>query len=391
MTTLGRTDDRRRRNDEQPESRRENARTSTDDRQSATGNERASETTSASPSEPPRIPLGRHRARDGTVGGPVRLDVNRPHAAVIVGKRGTGKSHTLGVLAEGLAATAGVTPTVVDPMGEFGGIGREHDPPRVRPSAVPPRAWPSLVGLDPTSEAGGLVWRAVERADGVADALETLDGVGTDADPAVARVARNHLERAQRWDVFDPDGLDRTAFTRPEPLVLNCAGLPKPATNAVCRAVARGCYERRVAGVGARLPWLLVDEAHVAFDGVAAPGLRRLFTRGRTPGVSVVCATQRPSAVPEVVVSQADLVVAHAVRAGADRNRLVAARPDADRLRERIPAERGTAVVADDATETTVTVCVRDRRTADRGASPRASDFADRGACDDRPGGDRHE
>ncbi|MFB6176588.1 MAG: ATP-binding protein, partial [Halobaculum sp.] len=297
------------------------------------------------------------------------------------GKRGTGKSHTLGVLAEGLAAAPGVTPTVIDPMGEFGSLGEEHDPPRVRPDAIPPRAWPSLVGLDPTGAAGGLVWRAVARTDELDAALAALTE-STEVDPSVVRVAHNHLERARRWGVFDSSGIDPARFTDPEPLVLNCAGLPEPATNAVCRAVARRCYERRVAGAGRRLPWLVVDESHVVFDGVAAPALDRLYTRGRTPGVSVVCATQRPAALPSVAVSQADLVVAHAVRSGADRDRLVAARPDAERLRDRIPDERGTAVVADDATETTVTVRVRDRRTTDGGASPRASDFADRDSAD---------
>lgn len=333
-----------------------------------------------------RIALGHHRARDGTTGGPVWLDADRPHATIVVGKRGTGKSHTLGVLAEGVTAAPGVTPTVLDPMGEFGALGAEVHPPQVDPNAVPARAWPSLVGLDPTEPAGGLVWEAVERAEDLAGALAVLaDTAGTDADRSLVRVARTHLRRARRWGVFDSDGLEPSRFTEPGPTVLNCAGVPPPATNAVSRAVARICYERRVAGAGDRLPWLFVDEAHVLFDGIAAPAVRRLFTRGRTPGVSVVCATQRPAAVPSVAVSQADMVVAHALQSGADVDRLVAARPRADGLRDRIPSERGVALVADDTTETTATVRVRNRRTADNGASPRASDFVTGDGADDPP------
>lgn len=166
---------------------------------------------------------------------------------------------------------------------------------------------------------------------------------------------------------------------------MDCAGLPDPAINAVCRAIARACYERRPCSArpdaerrecGQRLPWLFVDEAHVAFEGVAAPALRRLYTRGRTPGVSVVCATQRPTAVPAVAVSQADLLVAHRLTSGADVDHLLAARPRSDRLRERIPSERGTALIVDDATDRSVLAHVRARDTPDHGASPAASGVA---------------
>ena len=320
------------------------------------------------------IRLGRHRARDGTTGGRVRLSVERPHAAVVVGKRGSGKSHTLGVLAEGVTDAPGVAATVVDPMGEFAGIG-DTARPRIRANAVPARVWPALVGVEPTSAAGGLVWQAVEETDTLTGALAWL--ADSPAEQSAVRVAHNHLRRADRWGVFDPDGTSRAAFTRPGTRVLDCAGLPPPAINAVCRAVARACYERRVAGDGERLPWLFVDEAHVPFGGVAQAGLRRLFTRGRTPGVSLVCATQRPTAVPAVAVSQADLLVIHQLTSGTDVQEALAARPRAQQLESRLPAERGTAVVVDDATETSVSVRVRDRRTAAGGASPTASAFAD--------------
>ncbi len=315
-----------------------------------------------------RIRLGRHRARDGTVGGRVRLSVERPHAAVVVGKRGSGKSHTLGVLAEGVADTPGLTAVVVDPMGEFTELAPAA-PPQIPATAVPPRVWPELVGLSPDSPAGGLVWAAVERAGTLAGGLDAL----ADETGPAARVARNHLRRAARWDVFDPDGRTIDGETT---RVVDCAGLARPAVGAVCLAVARACYDRQLAD-DSQLPWLFVDEAHVAFDTVAGTGLRRLFTRGRTPGVSVVCATQRPTAVPPVVVSQADLLIAHRLTSGADIDRLLAARPHGDRLDDRVPTTRGTALVVDDATTTPVCTRIRDRRTPDCGASPTASAAAD--------------
>jgi hypothetical protein len=337
--------------------------------------------------------LGRHRARDGTTGGVVRLDTDRPHAGLVVGKRGTGKSHTLGVLAEGVAAAVGVTPVILDTMGEFAGVaaagsgGIVHDQPQVRATDLPPRAWPELVGLDPTGAAGGLVWQlaaenetlaemiaAVQRQCG--DRPDVSDANGLDVSDAVRRVVVNHLRRARRWGVFDSDGLALDElFTDGAATVLDCSGLSPPATNAVCRVLARRCYERCLDDSAARLPWLFVDEAHVCFDGIAAPALERLYTQGRTPGVSVVCATQRPAALPAVPISQSGLVVAHALTSEADIARLAETRPTylTEAFRAQLPSERGTALVVDDTDERAHTVRVRERRTEHGGATPRAS------------------
>jgi uncharacterized protein len=52
------------------------------------------------------IPLGKHyitMERDKSLANPILLDINKPHAVLICGKRGSGKSYSLGVVAEGLA------------------------------------------------------------------------------------------------------------------------------------------------------------------------------------------------------------------------------------------------------------------------------------------------
>ncbi|WP_255151435.1 ATP-binding protein [Halorarius halobius] len=317
----------------------------------------------------PSAALGRYRARDGSDGAPVRVDCSRPHAACVVGKRGSGKSNTLAVLAEELAAVGGVVPVVVDPMGAFHGLraaGARVVDPRVRADAVPAREWPALVGLDPVSGAGSLVWTA-------ADERETLAGMrervaAADADPDLRRAAGNHLARAASWDIFGPGGHDAPCGAT----VLDLAGAPPRAANAVVRAVATGLYDRRVAGEGP-LPWLLVDEAHAFIDGVAAAAIDRLLTRGRAPGVSVVLATQRPDALPATAVSQADLFVAHRLTGRADTETLAGARGqyvDGD-VSERLPAGVGEALVFDDATERAHGVRVRERTTPHGGDGPR--------------------
>ncbi|GAB7009960.1 ATP-binding protein [Halorubrum trueperi] len=357
----------------------------------------------------PTVRLGSFLARDGSAGAAVGVDADGPHAGVIFGKRGTGKSYTLGVLAEGLADAGGVAPIVVDPMGVFGGLsaagGRVVEP-TVRPDAIPAAAWPDLLGLDPTGGAGSLLWRVVADAASERGEAGTLDRGATDASgpsdesatstppnaspslasirdrvaasdapPDARRAAANHLRLAESWGVFDADAPPTTSVAAGSPTVLDLAGVPERASSAVLRAVARGLYDARVDGDLDRLPWLLVDEAHAFFGSVAEPALRTLLTRGRSPGVSLVCATQRPGALPSVAVSQSDLLITHRLTAERDVARLAEAETTylAGNLASRLPTGTGEALVVDDATETAHTLRIRERRTPHDGGSPRAS------------------
>ncbi|MFC6826789.1 ATP-binding protein [Halopelagius fulvigenes] len=333
----------------------------------------------------PSVRFGRHRARDGSDGAPVAVDVDRPHAALVVGKRGYGKSYTLGVLAEGAARASGIAPVVVDPMGVFDGLAasatdgppvpaRVVRTPRVRADAVPPSAWPTLVGCNGNSPVGSVVWRAAAATETLAAMREFI--ADADAPAATVRAAGNRLSRAEAWAVFDPDGLDADELAGGEATVLDVSSLDPAPMNAAAYAVASGLYDARVSGTVDRLPWLFLDEAHAFFDGVAGPALETILTRGRAPGVSLVAATQRPSALPDVAVSQADLRVIHRLTAGPDIDALAAANPTylGSTLRERLPAAPGEALVVDDAAEAVRDVTVRRRHTPHGGASPRASD-----------------
>jgi hypothetical protein len=320
--------------------------------------------------------LGHFLARDGSHGARVRVDLDGPHAALVVGKRGAGKSYTAGVLAEALADADGVAPVVVDPMGVFAGLAdcgaTVVETPTVAAGALSPRAWCDLLSLSPEGAVGGLVWAAATAADTLAGMREAVDAA--EAPASDRRAAANHLRLAASWGVFDPDGLDAEGLVDPGGTVLDGSGLAAAPLNAVVRTAADALYRARVEERLGRLPWLLVDEAHALFGGVAGPGLERLLTRGRAPGVSLVAATQRPSALPAVAVSQADLLVAHHLASGADIEALRRTRPTyLDGLSERLPDGTGEALVVDEATESAHTVTVRERRTPHGGDSPSAS------------------
>lgn len=322
--------------------------------------------------------LGHYRAADGSRGAPVDLDLNRPHAALVVGKRGAGKSYTLGVVAEGLALADGVSPVVVDPMGAFrtlraAPVSARVAAPRVSAGALGPRSWCRLLGIDPASGPGSLVWRAAAEEASLAGMREHVGAA--DAPAGIRRAAANHLRLAADWGVFGEPSLSTRDLVA-EPVVVDCAGLGRAPTNAAVAAVAESLYGARIDGELDVLPWLLVDEAHVLFDGVAAAPLAKLLTRGRRPGVSLVAATQRPSALPAVAHSQADLLVAHRLTNRADREALADSRPAYvdGTLVERMPTAPGEALVVDDATESVHAIRVRERETPHGGESPRASE-----------------
>lgn len=328
----------------------------------------------------PAVRLGHYRASDGSAAAPVGLDADRPHAVCVVGKRGSGKSNTLAALAEGLADVSGARPLVCDRMGAFEGLaeaGFDVVEPRVPAASLPPRAWPELLGLDSSGGPGSLVWQAAADRESLAGMSRFAET--SDAAEATRRAAANHLRLAGSWDVF---GGTESAFEGPT--VVSLSGLADRPAGAVVRALTARCYRRRVEDEGP-LPWLFVDEAHVHFDGVARPALERLLTRGRGPGVSLVCATQRPDALPETARSQSDVVVAHRLTAAADRDALCRDRPgvgERESLDGRWPNAPGEAVVLNDATGRAHTVQVKERETPHGGASPRASEVGGTGERD---------
>lgn len=331
--------------------------------------------------------LGRYRALDGSSGADLELDLDDPHAMLIVGKRGYGKSYTLGVVAEALARTPNVAPVIVDPMHVFHTIAfaSEGDPvpadvvrtPTVTVDALDPRSWCSMLGLSPESGAGSLVWQAAAAESTLDDMREHIDA--TDAPDADKRAAINHLDLTDTWDIFDPDGLEAADLCGTEVTIVDVSGLDSAPMNAVVRGIGETLYRARIDDSVSRLPWLMLDEAHTFFDGVARPALETILTRGRAPGVSFVAATQRPSAVPDVGISQSDVIVSHRLTAGEDLKALEHAQPtymdfsltDSDRM----PSKPGEVVVIDDSTETVHMATVRTRDTPHGGDSPSASDL----------------
>lgn len=328
--------------------------------------------------------LGRYRALDGSDGAKLYLDLDGPHAMLVVGKRGYGKSYTLGVIAEELARARGVAPTIIDTMGVFTTLAEESDgepvpatvlnSPAVAPDSLDAVSWCGLLGLPAESAAGGLVWKAAQDETSL-DAMKT-NVRETDTPQHDKRAALNHLRLAESWSVFDEEGIDAHSLSGGEITIVDVSGLDSAPMNAVCRGVGEVLYRARVTQKISRLPWLLVDEAHTFFEAIADSALQLILTRGRTPGVSLVLATQRPSAVPEVGISQSDVLVSHRLTSQKDLDALGEAQPTYlnQSLNDQMPTDPGEVAIIDDSTETVHAAQIRSRDTPHDGDSPSASD-----------------
>ncbi len=376
-----------------------------------------------------RLFIGRYLALDGSAGAGVFLDALKPHAVVICGKRGYGKSHTLGVLAEefarlppGLRRNFAVI--IVDTMGIFGRMARPSSgedaarwglspagvevrrfapepflgemPPGTLPFYVPtaslsPYDYCELLGVDPLSSFGAALIGGVVRLGRFSIAALLDEIAGSDAPPEVRSSLCGLLAMVSSWHLFSEEATYDGLLAPGSISVVDLSGYGHDAGVRSCAvaSLGRALYDMRVRARrredadrnGGRkrdtpLVWMMVDEAHLFADGMAGRVLTNEWLRqGRQPGLSLVLATQRPSALGFDVLSQADVLVAHRLTLRDDIEALERARPVyvKEPLREamaRLGTARGAAIVLDDATESYHVVRIRPRVSAHGGGEP---------------------
>lgn len=320
--------------------------------------------------------------RDMTSQGSVFLDATGSRAVLVCGKRGSGKSYTLGVLVEELVAIGGdeVIPIIVDPMGIYHtmvmrndrqsselyrwgltaqsfrvrllipGVQEElYDPDilaelnrrgvntvslRLNASDLSPDGWCDLFDANINHPMGIVLFRAVQNLTeekGFFTVPDLMKAVERDkrAQETSREALLNRLDAAHNWHLFSDDGyqpLD-TIF---EPGVINVVDVSRLESgahgrrNLVVSIVARNLFRARADarlreefGLAGSLPrvWLILDEAHQFIPGsgrsLAKPQLIRWAKEGRQPGLSLIVATQQPSAIDAEVLSQCDIVLSH--------------------------------------------------------------------------------
>ncbi|MFH1408440.1 MAG: DUF87 domain-containing protein [Nanoarchaeota archaeon] len=202
-----------------------------------------------------RILLGKHYVRMGqttSLSNPIYLDVASSHVVLVVGKRGGGKSYTLGVIAEGMAnlppdVKNNLSVVILDTMGIFWtmkypnlqdkqllnswgleaeGLGVQIYTPlgfyqkykdqgiptdfpfSVKPSELDGAQWCQTFGISQTSEIGVLIERTIADLEGNFSMEDIKLAVKKNpySEKTAKEAAVNLFSLADSWGVFDTKG-----------------------------------------------------------------------------------------------------------------------------------------------------------------------------------------
>lgn len=350
----------------------------------------------------------------------VWLDIRTPHVVYIVGKRGSGKSYDLGLIAEGLLLNSSsrittkdtsITTVIFDTQDQFWSLGSKpsdqipEDKDQISDIhkwGLAPAQIPNFVVLGPrggTSEIPGASEYSIDPADlGIDDWCSLLQEerytpIGHTIETLLEKVARTgymtiasapggggrHVNAKPRFEIpdlltclrddqdlnsttaqqtrnavlwrlnglsnsslFVSGGLNIRDVLRPGQLsVFLMRHLDNATKSIVVSVLAKKIFtlmgefhthrkvsRRRktpISELYAGLPdgaWVIIDEAHLVCpsdsDTSAKHALIEYVKRGRDAGLSLVLATQQPSAIDSRVLSQVDLLISHRLVMEAD-------------------------------------------------------------------------
>jgi uncharacterized protein len=281
----------------------------------------------------------------------------------------------------------------------------------LRPSQVLHEEWCNLIGEDVYGPQGHVLAQTVDafaqQNFSIQDMLNYIRTPGNWQN--VADSSRNavfyKLESYQRTGLFSKEGLDVKTLLKPgQCTVLMLRDLRNEDKSLVTGLIARqlfttmGEYHKKLkvdtffgrSGKSESLPkkvWLFIDEAHVvAPSGNASPAkdaLVEYVKRGRDAGLSLIMATQQPSAVDDRILSQVNISFSHRLTFQNDITSAINRVPTkllsrlrysgvelsdfGDMLRH---LESGECFVGDGNTSRAVMTCIRPRITSHGGYNP---------------------
>lgn len=386
--------------------------------------------------------------RDPSTQKNVYLDASGSRAVLVCGKRGSGKSYTLGVVIEELIAVGGknVIPIIVDPMGIYHTMVLRNDrqsselyqwgltaqsfrvrmlipgvledlydsdilmelsrrgvdclPLRLNASDLSPDGWCDLFDANINHPMGITLFRAVQHLAENREfftVLDLMDSVGRDkrAQDTSREALLNRLEAARNWHLFTEEeyqSMDNIF----EPGTVNVVDVSRLESgaygrrNLIVSVIGRNLFRarsnarlREEFGLAGTLPriWMAIDEAHQFIPGsgrsLAKQQLIRWAKEGRQPGLSLLVATQQPSAIDSEVLSQCDIILSHKLTSRDDVVALNKLSQDymGSELRSIISElERtGQAVLVDDERESVSMLQIRPRQSQHGGGTMSAS------------------
>ena len=380
--------------------------------------------------------IGRYYALDSSLGAEVHVDVLHPHIVLICGKRGYGKSYTMGVFIEEISNlekeirdNLGVI--VVDTLGIFWTmrfpntnnvekinkldhkskgidinvlVSKRHVEEyrerginahgfSIRTSELSPFHWCQLFDVKSTDTLGIVLTRAVLKMQAKSNQFsihDLLKCIKNDerSDDNVKGAAENFLTIAESWGVFDRDGMSVEDFvTRGTITILDISHLHDPNLKVIVASIVgekifegrireRKIHELKKMGYdvkekGIPMVWMAIDEAQLFLPDDKDILSKDVFInewmrQGRQPGLSLIMATQRPSALDQEVMSHCDLIICHRLTSQNDISALSKIRPtymhgDIKESIKKVGDEKGVAFIIDDTSESSHIIKVRHR------------------------------
>ncbi|MBR9681228.1 MAG: ATP-binding protein [Candidatus Altiarchaeota archaeon] len=302
------------------------------------------------------------------------VDSLKPHVIFICGARGSGKSYTMGVFVEELAAkNDAVAVIVIDPVGVFWSMRHKNKQEReiellknfgldpkafknirvmvpigatdlpeesydgffsIKPSELTANEWSFTFDLDTFSPAGLLISSAIAKA-GEEYSIDDINRV-IDTDPELHSKERGFSKQTRRgiisrmnsskvWGIFSDKATSIESIAKAgEVTILDISFLEESVAALVVGIIARKALNKRKLesrkeslGHPSKFPpvWMFIDEAHTMAPKdrktAASESLIEYVKQGRKPGCSLVLATQQPSAINSEVLSQLDIMCVH--------------------------------------------------------------------------------
>ncbi len=380
--------------------------------------------------------IGRYYALDGSLGANVYIDILRPHVILICGKRGYGKSYTIGVFLEELARldpdvknNLGVI--VFDTLGIFWSSRYKNKEEieqlkkwGIQPDAIDirllapikfleqykkqnieasgfsipihdltPYHWCQLFSVKPTDPLGIVITRAIlqlkqtQKPFSIPDIIKFIQS-DVKSEQSMKVAAENFFTMADAWGIFDKQGTPISEIVQRGTLsIIDFSHLPTSQLKSITAALIgehifeariqeRKIHEAKKIGfdvqeAGMPMVLLAIDEAQLFIPNDEELLSKNIFInewmrQGRQPGLSLIMATQRPSALATEVLSHSDIILCHRLTAQEDIDALSKIRPtymsgDIKESIKKIGDEKGVALIIDDTSESSHVIKIRPR------------------------------
>ena len=310
----------------------------------------------------------------------VLLDVVRPHILTLCGKRGEGKSYSMGVIVEELNSLPkklknnlcsividtqgifwtmkvpnekqlillkewglkpiGIDATVYVPQGQlkiFSDAGVDFDSSfSFLPSDIKPQDWMQVFDINPNETLGALLQVVLSKMSepfSIDDIIEKIKKEDSFKNEKLSLI--NMFGGAKNWGIFGkskvPDILVPGKIS-----IIDLSLTPQNVRTLLVALISRKIFEERTTSRRKEelssiesiemkrlpMPWMLIDEAHnyIPYGKKTSSTeiLSRIIKEGRQPGITLVLATQRPEKLDPDALAQCDLIISHRLTAKQD-------------------------------------------------------------------------